>query len=78
MEFLDRFENGVAPADNGDTIHVALPLVGIVVDDADHPLPNLRYLVDIPENHTACCTCTDQHDTAGRRFSTFLCFLAHQ
>ena len=66
MKFLDSFEDGVAAADNRNAINIALPFVGIVVDDAYNLLSDFRRLVDIAQNHTPCRAAADQHDAAGR------------
>ena len=66
LKFLDSLQDGVASADDGNVVDLPLPLVGVVVDDADDALPDLRGLVDVAQDHAAGGARPDQHDTLNR------------
>ena len=59
---LNRRENVLAAADDGNTVQVTAPLVGIVVDEADDLVGCFFGLPEISQNHLAGRAGTDQHD----------------
>ena len=52
----------VPAADDRNARHAAMPLVGVVVDDADHLVADLAGLCHVPEDHLGCVPRADQHD----------------
>ena len=65
---LNSWEDVLAAADNGDAVDIAVPLVGVVVDDADDPVVRPVGLLDIAEDHLASGAGADKHDTRAGRF----------
>ena len=61
MILLDVFEDGVPPAYDAYAIDIAIPLIGIVVDDTDD-LAVRGIVVHVPQNHLSGSAGTDEHD----------------
>ena len=64
---LNSWEDVLAAADNGNAVDIAVPLVGVVVDDADDPVVRPVGLLDIAEDHLAGGAGADEHDTCAGR-----------
>ena len=60
---LDSRKDVLAAADNGDAVNIAVPLVGVVVDDTDDPVVRPGRLLDIAEDHLAGGAGADEHHT---------------
>ena len=58
---LDSRKDVLAAADNGDAVNIAVPLVRVVIDDADDPVMRLGRLLDIAEDHLAGGAGADEH-----------------
>lgn len=52
----------MAAADNRNTVNIAVPLVGIVVDETGYLLWQFLTPPNITEDHLPGIPCTDQHD----------------
>ena len=62
--FLDILKDRLSPAHDGDTLDGAVPLVGVVVDDADGFVVQLVGGLEIAEEHPPGFAGTDDHDAA--------------
>ena len=66
MVFFHVDQDIVPTAHHKDPVHIAAPLVGIVVDDADHLVFRLFRQIDVPQDHLSRVTGADEHDPAQR------------
>ena len=61
---LDILENRLSPADDGDALDGTVPLVGVVVDDADGNVVHLVRGLHVAEDHPSGFPRADDHDAA--------------
>ena len=62
---LAAFYDAVAAADNLDSVDIAVPLVRVVVDDAEDLLVDLLRTMNVAKDSLAGLAGADQHDTLG-------------
>ena len=63
-ELLHVDQDVVPAAHHGDALQVTAPLVGVVVDNADHPVLRAVRRVHVPQDHLPCIAGADEHDPA--------------
>ena len=63
MVLLDILHDRFPAADNGNALNGTVPLVGVIVDDADGTVTELVAGLHIADDHAARFPGTDDHDT---------------
>jgi len=61
---LDILEDRLSSADDGDALDGAVPLVGVVVDDADRDVVHLVRGLHVAQDHSSGLPRADDHDAA--------------
>ena len=64
LVLLDILENGLASSHDGDALDGAVPLVGVVVDDADSAVIHLVRGLEVTKDHSSGFAGANDHDTA--------------
>ena len=72
MILLNILQDSLTSTNYRDSINIAMPLIGFIIDDADNLFNDFLCGIDVPQDQTAGGTSANQHDTPGRQ-AIYLC-----